>query len=261
MPETIHCDTHGDRQKTYVCLHLAGDSVGLGFNRAEPTDENPFPDAWCDDCEIILAAHGGEWTDEVQALVKISLLCSGCYNRARIRNTRTRVTLVDLNDLRWKCGSCDEWHTGPILDMGFDSPYYWTKEDHAGSFLNTDYCAIEDRDFFVRGVIHLPIIGTAETFRWGVWGSLSRENLKKLREMDDDPKRVESPAMFSWLSSKLAGYPDTLNLKMQVHIQQPHDRPKFELDDCDHPLAQEFHHGIMPERVKEITMDRFGGNK
>ena len=109
-------------------------------------------------------------------------------------------------------------------------------------------------------MIHLPIIGTAETFRWGVWLLLGRENLKKLREMDDDPKRVELPAMFSWLSSKLAGYPDTLNLKMQVHIQQPHDRPKFELDDCDHPLAQEFHHGIMPKRVKEITMDRFGGN-
>jgi hypothetical protein len=277
MADTIHCDTHGDRQNAYVCSHLLGDSAGLGFNRAEPTGENPSPDAWCDDCELIHAAHGGEWTDEAQALVKISVLCSGCYNSARIRNTRTQVKLADLNDLRWKCGSCDEWHTGPILDLSFDSPYYWTKkngEDESAArllpdwdqkrpetFLSEDYCAIDNENFFVRGVIHLPIVGTSETFRWGAWGSLSRGNFEKLLEADDDPKRVELPPMFSWLSTKIPEYPDTLNLKMQVHVQEPGSRPIFELDCCDHPLAQQFHHGIMPEGVKEITMDRFGANK
>jgi hypothetical protein len=37
------------------------------------------------------------------------------------------------------------------------------------TFLTEDYCAIEDRDFFVRGIIELPIIGTAEALRWGIW--------------------------------------------------------------------------------------------
>ncbi|PYT73201.1 MAG: hypothetical protein DMG39_07255 [Acidobacteria bacterium] len=35
------------------------------------------------------------------------------------------------------------------------------------TFLNEDYCAIEDKDFFVRGLIELPILGTAEVFCWG----------------------------------------------------------------------------------------------
>jgi len=117
MADKIECPTHGESQKTYVCIHLLGRTAGLGFNRNEPTDDNLFPDAWCDDCELIRAAHNG-WNDESQKLVRISLLCSGCYQQARIRNTRTSLTLDDLASLRWKCGNCEEWHSGPCLDFG-----------------------------------------------------------------------------------------------------------------------------------------------
>lgn len=181
MSNKVQCATHGESEKAFVCTHLLGEDAGLGFNRDEPTPENMFPDAWCDDCEIIRAAHGG-WDEESEKLKKITLLCSGCYERSRIRNTRTAVTLSDLAGLRWKCGSCDEWHTGPCLDFSYDAPIYWRKQDEANShqsknreqlrtFLNDDYCSIEGRDFFVRGIIHLPIVGTTETLRWGVWGS------------------------------------------------------------------------------------------
>jgi len=242
MADKIQCDTHGECLQTFVCTHLLGESAGLGFNRNEPDEEEPFPDAWCDNCEIIRVAQDG-WDEEAEKLAEISMICSGCYERARIRNTRPSVTLDDLAALRWKCGACDEWHTGPCLDFGVDSPYYWSDDHekaskrfsllpewskkHKKTFLDEDYCAIEDRDFFVRGIIHLPIIGAAETLRWGVWGSLSRENFDKLREMDNNASRVEQPAMFSWLSTKLPEYQDTLSLKMYAHIQEPGMRPHF----------------------------------
>jgi len=248
-----------------------GEAAGLGFNRDEPTPENPFPDAWCDDCEIIRATHGG-WNEESEKLTKITLLCSGCYERSRIRNTRTSVTLADLAGLRWKCGSCDEWHTGPCLDLSYDSPIYWRKQydeasresklptggdqEYPPTFLREDYCSIEDRDFFMRGIIHLPIVGSTETLRWGVWGSLSRGHFEQLMRMDDDPRRVEMPPIFSWLSNRIHEYPDTLNLKMYAHIQKPPLRPQFELQSTSHPLSQEYQHGITAERVKEIMLGR-----
>ena len=256
-----------------MCNHLVGEAAGLGFNRDEPSDENPFPDAWCDDCELIRAACNG-WNEDSEKLAEILLLCSGCYERARIRNTHTSVTLDDLAALRWKCGSCEEWHTGPCLDFSYDSPYYWKKEYEEAShrdglrpssskaqpatFLDEDYCAIDDRDFFVRGIIHLPIIGCAETFRWGVWGSLSRENFETLVSMAEDSKRVELP-MFSWLSTQIDEYPDTLSLKMYAHIREPGWRPTFELEQTDHLLSQEYYHGITAERVRKIMMSRLEG--
>ncbi|HEY8227308.1 MAG TPA: DUF2199 domain-containing protein [Pyrinomonadaceae bacterium] len=271
MANKIECETHGESEETFVCSHLVGNTAGLGFNRDEPSDDNRFPDAWCDDCDLIRATYGG-WNEESEKLTKFQLLCAGCYERARIRNTRTSVTLSDLDNLRWKCGSCEEWHTGPCLDFSYDSPSYWEKAyeasnvrdplvpasgtEHPATFLDEDYCAIEDRDFFVRGIIQLPIIGSTETFRWGVWGSLSRNNFETLLKTTEDPKRIELPPMFSWLSTQIDDYPDTLNLKMYAHIQEPGWRPTFELEETDHPLAQEYYHGITPERVKEIMMRR-----
>jgi hypothetical protein len=276
VADKIRCDTHGECFSTFVCTHLVGETAGLGFNSDEPTDDDPFPDAWCDNCEIVREAHNG-WNEESEKLSKISLLCSGCYERARIRNTRPSVTLDDLAELRWKCGSCDEWHTGPCLDFGYDSPHYWLEEHEKASkkynllpswskkqnktFLTEDYCVTDDEYFFVRGLIHLPIIGAAETLRWGVWGSLSRENFTKLLEMDENAERVELSPIFSRLSSQIPEYPDTLSLKMYAHIQEPGMRPHFFLERSDHPLAQEYHHGITPERVKEIMFGRLGGNQ
>jgi hypothetical protein len=275
MADKMQCATHGECLETFVCTHLLGEGVGLGFNRNDPSEEDPFPDAWCDNCEIIRAAVDG-WDEESEKLAQISLLCSGCYERARIRNVRPTVTLDDLADLRWKCGACEEWHTGPALDFGCTAPDYWREEHkkknrlagllpawgkkHSKTFLDEDFCAIDNNDFFVRGLIHLPIIGVAETFRWGVWGSLSRENFETLLKMNDDPERVELPSMFSWLSNRLPEYPDTLNLKMYANIQETGLRPTFSLELTDHPLSQEYHHGIAPERVREIMMGRLKGN-
>jgi hypothetical protein len=181
------------------------------------------------------------------------------------------VKLEDLASLRWKCGNCEEWHTGPCLDFSYPSPHYWLQEHEEASrcanlsiadievpttFLDEDYCAIEGHDFFVRGLIHLPIIGTAETFRWGVWGSLSKENFKRLLGSVEDRKRAEVPPMFSWLSNQIDEYPNTLNIKMYAHIQEPGLRPIFELERTDHPLSKEYYNGITAERVKEVMIRR-----
>jgi hypothetical protein len=97
-----------------VCTHLLGETAGLGFNRNKPTNENPFPDAWCDDCELIRSAHDG-WNEQSEKLAKISLLCSGGYERARIRNTRTSVTLDDLADLRGSAAAAKNGTPHPAL--------------------------------------------------------------------------------------------------------------------------------------------------
>jgi hypothetical protein len=270
MSNLIHCHDHGECEMTFVCIHLTEPSAGRGFNRAEPSEQDPFPDAWCDDCELIREQHQG-WDEESEKLMEGRVLCSGCYEQSRIRNTRTDVSFEDLASLRWKCDSCDKWHYGPCLDFSYFSPAYWSKEDKQSiqigffdsgaeglptTFLDQDICIIYGEHYFVRGIIHLPIIGTVQTFGWGVWGSLSRENFEKLLIMGDDPKRVELPPMFSWLSNRIDDYPDTLNLKMYAHIQEPGTRPIFELEPTDHPLSQEYHHGITAERVREIMTAR-----
>ena len=271
MAETIQCDTHGESAPAFICCHLMGDAFGLGFNRNPPIDDDPFPDAWCDNCEIIFQQNGGEWTDDTMKLADIQLVCAGCYNASRIRNTIPDTTFEDLADLKWKCHSCEEWHHGPCLDFAASKPDYWSDEhekQHKRNRLipmfgrkpktwrDEDYAVCDDEHFFVRGIIHLPIIGTNETFRWGVWGSLSRDSFNELMNVEDKPQRTEIEPLFSWLSTWLPEYGDFKNIKMHAHIQPPGTRPIFEIEHSDHPLAQDFHHGIQPSRVKEIMLNR-----
>jgi hypothetical protein len=59
------------------------------------------------------------------------------------------------------------------------------------------------------------------------------------------------------LSTQIPGYADTLNLKMYARIEKLEWRPNFELEPTDHPLSQQYHKGITPERVKQIMSEQF----
>jgi len=69
---------------------------------------------------------------------------------------------------------------------------------------------------------------------------------------DHAGERAEKREMFSWLSTSIPDYPETLNLKMTAFNQEPGWRPLFRVERSDHPLAKEYYEGITPERVKDI---------
>jgi hypothetical protein len=141
-----------------------------------------------------------------------------------------------------------------MLDVAYNKPDQWSDDfkDDKNCFLNEDYCNIRDEEFYVRGVIPIPIIGTDQFFMYGVWGSVSKKSFDLVLNADEDPKRDEIPRLFSWLCNSVAGYPDSQSLKMDVVVQEIGARPHFELHRSDHPLAQEFHNGITPKRAKDI---------
>jgi|SRR5271156_410987 len=82
---TTHCEQHGDMQEAFVCEHLLhGDQRGF-FTDSKDTS-NPRPDAWCSKCERVRLEHGG-WNEESEALIKVKLVCGGCYDEIKGRNT------------------------------------------------------------------------------------------------------------------------------------------------------------------------------
>ena len=155
------------------------------------------------------------------------------------------------------CTHCKEWHTGLPLDWAYDAPHYWEQipkaERDSRGHLNPDFCSIDEKDFFVRGLIEIPIIGSKERFMWGVWVSLSEQNFYRTIELWDSPKRIEEPPYFGWLSNNIDVYPNTLRLKTNVFTKHVDWRPFIELQPSDHPLAVEQRTGITVARVIEIA--------
>jgi hypothetical protein len=155
------------------------------------------------------------------------------------------------------CSTCGEWHSGLPLDWSFTAPIYWEQipEDERSNrgFLNTDICVIDKQDFFVRGLIPIPVIESEEIFMWGVWVTLSEPNFDRIISLWNDPRIIEEPPYFGWLANNIPIYPNTLNMKTHISSRNVKDRPLIELEPNDHPLPREQRTGISRKRVEEIA--------
>jgi hypothetical protein len=166
-----------------------------------------------------------------------------------------------LENHPWHCASCGETHVG-IFDLGCMKPDFWQDAAEVSPnsaladsthCLTEDFCILNNEHFFVRCVLMLPLIGyPGEYFGFGVWSSLSEKNFDKYAASFDDGEPEDMGPWFGWFANRLKGYPDTLNLKCQVHPQAERQRPWLELEQSDHPLARDAHEGITYERLLEI---------
>lgn len=157
----------------------------------------------------------------------------------------------------YMCSCCGEWHNEVPLAFGYDLPTYAAQinknERRDRVVANADFCTIDERDYFVRGVIEIPIIDYDKKLEWGVWVSLSKRNFERMTDLLTNESRVNEPPYFGWLSNGIPLYtPTTLNLKTHVWTQAVGLRPLIELEPTDHPLAIEQRNGITIERLQQI---------
>jgi hypothetical protein len=125
-------------------------------------------------------------------------------------------------------------------------------ERAARCILDTDTCVVDQKFFFVRACLEIPVRGEREPFIWGVWVSLSRSSFDQFVECFEAAKRSHIGPFLGWLSAELPLYPSTENLKARVHLRNDGVRPYLELEPTEHPLALEQRRGLTAERLAEI---------
>lgn len=145
------------------------------------------------------------------------------------------------------------------MSFGADAPAQWSllaDSERANSELGQEQCFIASdgkRHYFVRACLNIPIRGTDKTFTWGVWVSLSEENMREVAQHWEDSERTSLGAYSGWLCTKIPEYPDTMFLKTKVHQQPVGIRPIVELEATDHPLAIHQREGIEPDQLRQIV--------
>lgn len=155
--------------------------------------------------------------------------------------------------MTYRCATCGGLHEG-LPDVGYrwPDPYFDVPEAERPRRVrgNSDTCAIDDRDFFIRGVILIPIKETSDHFGIGVWVSQKRENFETYLKNFDTP---EIGPFFGWLSNALRFYqPSTWALKTRAHFQGNNQRPLIEIAPCDHQLYSDYSAGITLERAWQL---------
>ena len=158
-------------------------------------------------------------------------------------------------NFEFTCTTCGEIHKGmPAFHADRPYSYYEVPEKQRNSRCDcgTDQCVIDDKWFFVRGCLEIPVRGADEPFVWGVWVSLSRESFQQWRQCFDLQVRSHIGPFFGWLNAMLKPYPNTMNLKTKVHLRDDGMRPAIELEPTAHPLAVEQRQGISQQRVAQL---------
>jgi hypothetical protein len=139
--------------------------------------------------------------------------------------------------------------------MGMDYPDYYfgvpEEERERRVELTSDTCIIDQEDFFIRGVIEIPVQDYPHPFGFGVWVSQKKENFYTYLENSDSE---EIGPFFGWLSNNIAYYPEnTVSLQTMAHFRSGGLRPRIELEPTDHPLAIDQRNGITMAKAWEIV--------
>ena len=147
-----------------------------------------------------------------------------------------------------RCSTCKKFHDLSKISLSAAAPDFWDFEEYKDAedcHLTSEQCYINNKVFFIRGNLDVPIRLTNKTFRWGVWTTLSRDDYAKVCEYWDDPDRNLLGPHFGWLSTTIPGYSDTVNLKCLVHHQKPGERPIIKLrKEEEHLLCRHFFKGV-----------------
>ena len=154
--------------------------------------------------------------------------------------------------MAFTCGICHGQHAGLPRDVAFAKPeaYLRLPEHSKGSaFITADVCVIENRAFFIRGVLYLPVQGEAESdgFGWGIWAEISAPSFTRCLELWEADATSEPPFEGS-IASVIPGYAGTLGLPISVHLGTASQRPRFKVLPEGHPLFSEQARGITRAR-------------
>lgn len=146
------------------------------------------------------------------------------------------------------CATCGERHEG-LFDIAFDYPDPWegpTEKEPNGvvrfaleggrDILSEDFCLMGEHRF-VRCILPLNLIGTGETFAFGVWGTLSQKRFLEYVELFDTPHGSTFGPAFSWLSNRLP-QASSASVRAQLHGQDGRQRPILKIEDAEHPFFQ-----------------------
>jgi hypothetical protein len=167
---TVACDTHGSAHAAFVCSHLIARPEQEWYCDY-PSRKDPFPDAWCAECESVVEREQG-WSDQACAFADIKVICGQCYANLQ---SRSIPALEDAVRTEWEAfvASCREslGARQPLLDSHFG----------IGGYERYDYDqATKQIVFSTQGkpgvIAEIEVVGTlsraAGTWMWS-WANFS----------------------------------------------------------------------------------------
>jgi hypothetical protein len=147
------------------------------------------------------------------------------------------------------------------MDIGFAKPAAFfavpAPERAQRCALTADWCVIDDRRFYLRGCLYVPVPDAKDFFGWGLWARVAKRSFQRYVALYSADGSEERPFRGRLSVEDRAGYEGLDGQAVMVQLRTATERPSFTLARCRHLLYQEQRQGITLHRVQEILTTLF----
>ena len=127
----------------------------------------------------------------------------------------------------------------------------------ARALVTHDFCALMGTDgnshrWFVRALVPFSVVGRAGACCWGLWVAVPQSSFDEIRELWDDPKRLQHDPWPAEMANDAATYPTTVGLRGVVRFVDKKQIPHFAPDTGQgHQFVEEWKRGVPLERLAQ----------
>ncbi len=118
---------------------------------------------------------------------------------------------------------------------------------------NSDLCAIDNKRFFIRAVLPLPVNERGSPYYIGIWVEVELGTFTRVLELWSTEDQANEPAFPAIIANEVPSLPSSLGLEARLCLTGPTSRPHVFLSPVEHPLCHEQVHGISSHRAYEYT--------
>lgn len=167
------------------------------------------------------------------------------YNLSKARSLRQHK---DGTEQPLECNICHQPHDIGATELGFQMPDAVhgmpVADRETRCRMSRDLCVLDNSQFFIRGVLPMPVAGLDEPFGIGAWAQVDQPDFIRYTELWDDNGQGSEPPFEGMMANDIDGYPSTSGLMMSIRLKSAESRPDFILTDTNHPLALEQRNGM-----------------
>ncbi len=163
----------------------------------------------------------------------------------------------------FQCSCCDKEYDQIPFCFGSDYPAVYfsipSEERDERIEMEKSLCVIDEKFFFHRGRLEIPIRDNHDNLFFDVWLSISEDNFGIRMDDWNNPNRINNSPYFGWLQTQIPTYENSINIKAQAFEEELDCIPRIEATDENHQLTLDQKNGISLKKaigIIEFILDK-----
>jgi hypothetical protein len=121
------------------------------------------------------------------------------------------------------------------------------------NYLMQDFCVIDNRQFFIRTVLELPVAGAGgAAIAFSLWASVSALHFDRYGDTFSLANQSEMGTFPAKIANRLGTFADTLDLACTIYPQNNGKRPLLAIDYGAHVLGQAQRSGLSLDHLLDF---------